>query len=187
MTRADFYRLLDQAVAAPDRAAVIHADIWSQVGADCAILVSDLTGFTRLTKAKGVLHFLAGFRRAMHLAEPAVQRHGARFHKTAADNLLATFPDVPAAVAAARDMLREPVGDGIEFCVGIGYGRILHLEDDVFGDEVNVAYKLGEDVAKGGEVLLSAAAATRVPGETLDGPLQAVTGHVDVVHYRLRV
>ena len=43
--------------------------------------------------------------------------------------------------------------------IGIGHGRILNLdEDDMFGDEVNLASKLGEDVAESGMVLLTDAA-----------------------------
>jgi adenylate cyclase len=41
----------------------------------------------------------------------------------------------------------------------IGYGRILNIGDeDIFGDEVNLASKLGEDIASKGEILLSSAA-----------------------------
>ena len=43
--------------------------------------------------------------------------------------------------------------------IGIGYGRILNIEDhDLFGSEVNLACKLGEDVGKLGDILLTAAA-----------------------------
>ncbi len=185
MTCEELYRRLGQTLSNPDQADVIYSDIWQQAGVDCAILVSDITGFTRITKEKGILQFLSGFCRAMQIAEPAVVCAGARFHKTAADNLVATFSDVPAAISAAREMIRTPIGFGIQFCIGIGYGRILHLEDDVFGDEVNVAYKLGEDIATADEVLVSAAAAIRA-GESLDGPLHEVAGNVDLPHYRLR-
>ena len=34
------------------------------------------------------------------------------------------------------------------FSYGIGYGDVIELEGDVFGLEVNVASKLGEDLGK---------------------------------------
>ena len=43
-------------------------------------------------------------------------------------------------------------------CVGIGHGRVLKIGDsDVFGHEVNLASKLGEDTAKGHEILVTRA------------------------------
>lgn len=45
------------------------------------------------------------------------------------------------------------------FCVGIGFGRILRIGDvDVFGAEVNAASKLGEDIAKADQILVTRAA-----------------------------
>ena len=41
-------------------------------------------------------------------------------------------------------------------CVGLGFGRVLRIGDaDVFGAEVNAASKLGEDIAKAGEILVT--------------------------------
>ncbi len=41
-------------------------------------------------------------------------------------------------------------------CIGLGYGRVLHIGDqDVFGQEVNAASKLGEDTAKANEILVT--------------------------------
>ena len=45
------------------------------------------------------------------------------------------------------------------FSYGIGYGDMLDLEEDLFGLEVNLASKLGEDLAKPGEALLTPTAA----------------------------
>jgi class 3 adenylate cyclase len=47
----------------------------------------------------------------------------------------------------------------VRFSYGIGWGDVIDLEADVFGLEVNLASKLGEDLARPGEVLLTAAAA----------------------------
>ena len=38
---------------------------------------------------------------------------------------------------------------------GVGFGDVLELDGDVFGAEVNLASKIGEDLARPGEVLLT--------------------------------
>ena len=49
-------------------------------------------------------------------------------------------------------------------CVGIGHGRILKIGDeDVYGHEVNLASKLGEDAAKGDEILATTAVKQLAP------------------------
>src|SRR5256886_5385868 len=46
---------------------------------------------------------------------------------------------------------------------GIGYGEILVIEnEDIFGSEVNLASKLGEDLAQRGEILLTDRKSTRL-------------------------
>ena len=48
--------------------------------------------------------------------------------------------------------------DRVELCLGIGFGPMLRIGDeDVWGKEVNVASRLGEDTAGSGEILVSEA------------------------------
>jgi adenylate cyclase len=43
-------------------------------------------------------------------------------------------------------------------CCGVGFGKLLKIgDDDVFGHEVNIASKLGEDIAKAHEILITRA------------------------------
>ncbi len=52
-----------------------------------------------------------------------------------------------------------PAASEIYIAIGIGYGRVLLVgDDDAYGDEMNVACKLGEDLAEQGEILLTASA-----------------------------
>jgi class 3 adenylate cyclase len=52
-----------------------------------------------------------------------------------------------------------PVDQHLYASFGIGYGKILNIADeDIFGDEVNLACKLGEDIAGKGEILMSSGA-----------------------------
>ena len=95
--------------------------------------------------------------------------------KVEADSLMLAFPDAPSAcrgVDAMEQALRRlnrgrPTNEQLAFSYGIGFGQVLELEDDVFGLEVNLASKLGEDLARPGEVLLTPSAA-----ETLPAPLR---------------
>jgi class 3 adenylate cyclase len=101
------------------------------------------------------------------LAVPTVTGSGGTLLKAEADNLYCLFDTVNDAVRAAREIIRQlttvnvllPAGRRLYASIGIGYGDILVLEgEDLFGDEVNVTSKLGEDVAQGGMVLLTEAA-----------------------------
>jgi class 3 adenylate cyclase len=54
--------------------------------------------------------------------------------------------------------------DRIEICIGLGYGTVLRMDDnEVWGAEVNAASKLGEEVAKGGEIWVTDAFRDAVP------------------------
>jgi class 3 adenylate cyclase len=132
---------------------------------------TDTDDFTRLVARHGILHFLMLFDRAVAAATPAVKRHGGDVVKVEGDSLLLRFDDVRSAcravdgIEAALARLRrgKPAGQFLAFSYGIGFGDVLDLENDVFGLEVNLASKLGEDMAERGEVLLTPAAAAELP------------------------
>lgn len=181
---------------------LVEDELWKKLGRKRAVLISDLSGFTRITRSKGILHFLAIFERAHEIGEVVFARHGGRFLKTQADNLFALFDTVGAAAACAQAMLHEadklnaqvPLADGhVRFCVGIGFGEILELADDAFGDQVNVAFKLGEDIAEPGQILISepAAADLRLSlaqkdlATQLHDPTTVEVGHVELLYWHL--
>jgi class 3 adenylate cyclase len=64
-------------------------------------------------------------------------------------------------------MLAEKAAEGapeITVGVGIDYGRFLMIPgEDCYGDPINISYKLGEDLARPGEVLITSAARERLP------------------------
>jgi class 3 adenylate cyclase len=97
---------------------------------------------------------------------------------------MAAFPHVQAALEVAKVLTSTDFGE-VAVCAGVAWGRILQFEDDLFGDAVNVAYKLGEDTAKAGEVLLDEHAAEQVR-ELVDGPLLAETGGIELPYFVLR-
>lgn len=144
--------------------AAIDAHIWKIFGERRAILVSDMTGFTLRTDRFGITHFLALIRAMLDLADPILLRHDGFLLKTEADTLFVLFRDPGSALRCADELhaaslaynaTRHP-DDQINFCFGIGYGDILLIgDDDAFGAEINRAFKLGEDIARGGETLLT--------------------------------
>jgi class 3 adenylate cyclase len=175
-------RLLDARNEHPESLAEIDAEIWQRFGRTQAVLVLDMCGFSRLTMRYGITHFLAMIRRLGLLVRPVVAAGGGRVVKAEADNLFAVFDDVPAALATARaiqDRLAAantflPDDWDLNAGIGIGYGPVLMVgEIDLFGSEMNVASKLGEDVAGRGEILLSSSARDRVAAS--DGPFEEMT------------
>jgi len=141
--------------------------MWDTFGQRCAVFVSDLSGFSRLTERHSIVHFLAVIRECRRLLFPVIREGGGSPIKAAADNMYAMFPNAAAAIETSVTMQRKlqqynaprQPDDRIGLCVGIGYGEILVIEDlDFFGHELNLAFKLGEDTAETGEVLATQAA-----------------------------
>lgn len=136
-----------------------------------AVVFTDMDDFTVLVARHGILHFLMLFDRALSVLEPALRRARGRLLKVEGDSLLLTFADAAAACAGVRALdaaLRrlnrgKPAGERLAFSYGIGYGDVLEVEQDVFGLEVNLASKLGEDRARRNEALLTPAAAAGLP------------------------
>jgi class 3 adenylate cyclase len=176
LSREELFKLLERRIADPSIAASVEHEVWSRCGAERAIFVSDLSGFTRLTRKHGILHFLTVYRRASNLGTPLLERHHGRCVKREADNLIYSFHRVSDAVAAAREIVAAttaldaelPEDERVYPCIGIGFGRVIELTDDVFGDEVNVAFKLGEDIATKREVLLSEGALEQLRREGVE-------------------
>jgi adenylate cyclase len=170
-TRAALSELLQERNEHPERAAEIDARIQELFGETHAIMVMDMSGFSRLTIAHGIMHFLAMIHRMHQIVLPTIEEHGGELVKWEADNAFAIFPEVEKAVEAAVDinkrfsaantMLPEEMDMHGKF--GIGYGEALIIErEDLYGSEVNLASKLGEDLAAREEILLTEAAFSRV-------------------------
>lgn len=140
------------------------AHVWQKFGQTCAVLVGDMSGFTRRTKDYGILHFLTLINRMRGTVLPVLRESGADHIRVEADNIYAAFPHVDDALRGAvlaQQMILEhnrsrPPAEFLELCIGIGYGKVLQAgHEGVFGDQMNLASKLGEDTAKAFEILLT--------------------------------
>ena len=155
----------------PERLIDIDRQIRETFGQPHAVMVLDMCGFSRLTMRHGITHFLAMIHRLQGIVAPIVVRRGGRVVKTEADNVFAVFPDVGAAVATATEIQERlraantflPEDWDLHASLGIGYGELLMIGDeDLYGNEMNLASKLGEDVAGSGEIFLTEAAHARI-------------------------
>lgn len=163
-SRQELDRLLAERNEHPENLAEIDARIWDSFGATRALWVLDMCGFSRLTLRHGITHFLAMIQRLHALVRPIVTGERGTVVKTEADNVFASFAEIGDAIAAARkvhERLRGanailPEDWDLHASIGIGYGEVLLVgDDDFYGHELNIASKLGEDVAGPGEIFVS--------------------------------
>ncbi|HEY0320222.1 MAG TPA: adenylate/guanylate cyclase domain-containing protein [Pyrinomonadaceae bacterium] len=170
-TRAELNKLLQERNEYPDRAVEIDEGIRETFGETHAIMVMDMSGFSRLTIKHGIIHFLAMIHRMNQIAMPTVEEYDGAVIKFEADNAFAIFPEVEQAVDASVDIIKRleaantmlPDELDMHGKFGIGYGEVLIVQDeDLYGAEVNLASKLGEDLASRNEILITEAAFSRV-------------------------
>ena len=163
---ARLWKLVEQRMEAGADVAAIDQRIWNLFGEDWAVMFTDLAGFSRHVARFGIIHFLQIIYEQQRLLLPMVERHDGILIKMEADSFLILFKKCAQALACAVEMqrtcqhvnARRPPEEQIVLCVGLGYGTLLKIGDeDVFGHEVNLASKLGEDTAKGTEILVTRA------------------------------
>jgi adenylate cyclase len=163
---AEFDRLIGKLAAAEtkDQQGVIRKAIWDRFGTTGASFISDMAGFSSTSRSMGVTHFLKMIHRARDIIRPGVVDNHGIFLKHDADNCYAFFEDPGDAVRAAIQINREifhanqqrSIDEHMFLSVGIDYGEILLVgECDYYGDPVNTASKLGEDLAVRGETLVT--------------------------------
>jgi len=153
-----FERLLDAVLAGHPP----PPEAWAPFRDRMAVLITDLSGFTRITRELGIEGMVALLHGMRRIALPILASHGGILVKYQADDLFATFPTAPAALRCALDLLRAfedprpPLPAEVRLCMGIGCGEILWWGDhDLYGEEVNLASKLGEDTAGPCQILLT--------------------------------
>ncbi|MBN9514817.1 MAG: peptidoglycan-binding protein [Alphaproteobacteria bacterium] len=127
-----------------------------------AILVMDVVGSSRLMgrDESGTVARLRDHR--INRLEPTLLRHDGRLVKLMGDGALAEFTSALDALSAAvefqqamADANRDaPEDTALVFRVGLHAGDVIVEEDDLLGDDVNVAKRL-EELAPGGSVVVS--------------------------------
>ena len=175
----------------------IEAEIWKDYGLERAVLVVDMSGFSELTQRHGIVHYLSMVRRMQLTALPIIESHGGRVIKFEADNCFAIFSDSLAAIRSAIALnlafgasnLLTPDELDIKISAGIDHGDILVIDEaDFYGNPVNRASKLGEDVAGPGEILVTKEAIDRVPpdAEIEHEPIRLTISGIEIEGHSIR-
>ena len=146
-----------------DTREVVRQKIWDAFGEKRATLITDMTGFTQKSHQYGSVHYLSIIARVEEVVNAIVVSHEGVVVKCEADNTFSVFKDANQAIEASLSINKALEKENIsldeifhvEVACGIAYGTILVLENDIYGQSVIIASKLGEDVAKKGEVLVS--------------------------------
>jgi len=160
----DIFEFLEDIAAQGLSLQGLRERMWTEYGRRRAVLVLDSTGFSRTTKEMGIVYFLLALQRARKVISEAAATHGAMRQRAEADNFYAEFytaDDAFLAASAIRDAVAEAriplVGnENYSVAIGIGFGDFLQSEHEgLYGSEMNLASKLGEDIGKPGEILLT--------------------------------
>ena len=197
-SEARLWELVEERTKPGADVAAIDQRIWDLFGEQWSVMFTDLSGFSRRAADFGILHFLQVILEKKKLLLPIVHAHDGILLKVEADSFLLIFRRPARALACAIAMQRacqqaserRVDAEKIVLCLGIGFGPVLRIGDtDVFGEEVNAASKLGEDIAEPHEVLITGATRDilgEVPGVRFE-PLDVEVPGSDRtfrVHYR---
>ena len=156
---AEFSELRDAEAMESARQAV-----WEKFGVEGAVFISDMASFSSTSRKIGVCHFLKLIHRARQMIAPLIAENNGLLLKCDADNCYAFFESTDDAIRASFDINAElfrhndefSLNEQIYLSVGIDYGRVLLIGDrEFFGDPVNTASKLGEDLAIKAETLVT--------------------------------
>ena len=148
--------------------------IWENYGTENTVLALDMFGFSLLTRKYGIVHYLSMIRRMQLTVEPIINGHGGRVIKFEADNCFALLPNPLSAARAAITIQHALAASNlltadeldIQVSIGIDYGKMLIVNGEgIFGDAVNRACKLGEDIGTAGEILITKEAMNLIPEE----------------------
>src|SRR5437762_6888042 len=141
-----------------------------------AIVCADVAGYSRMMGADeaGTHATFKAHRTAIY---PIILNHGGRMVKNTGDGFLLEFPSVVGAIEAAIEMQRLmaernaqlPADRAMRFRMGVHMGDVMADEDEVFGDDVNIAVRL-ESVAAPSGVAVSGKAYGEA-GKRLSVPL----------------
>jgi len=141
---------------------------WREFGREVAIMVVDSVGFSRTTRAHGIVHFLSKMAAAREIMTFALEDSRATSYGFHADNCIAHFDSPDDALETAIVLQQSIFKSGLwlnpeelyGISIGVGFGKVLYAEsmEGYFGDEMNLASKLGEDVGGRDDILLTESA-----------------------------
>ena len=136
-----------------------------------AILSADVKGYSRLMgdDDESTVETITEYRKIITLL---VEKHLGRVIDTPGDNLLAEYSSSLMAVRSAIEIQRRlvlendklPENRRMEFRIGLNLGDILHKDDRIYGDGVNIAARI-ENFADPGGICISRGVYDQVEGK----------------------
>lgn len=153
----DFFRL--------QRGEIDESEFRRKYSRERSILSIDMTGFTESAVKLGEMQSLTRILDAQRVAIPVLQEAGAELIRCFADDIVSVFTEPGTAIDAALEIHRRvrlfnasslASEHPTVCCAGVGYGQVLAIGPNLAqGDEMNRASKLGEDIARGNETLIT--------------------------------
>jgi adenylate cyclase len=126
-----------------------------------AILSMDVKGYSKLMgdDDESTVNTITAYRR---IIADLIKHHQGRVVDTPGDNILAEFSGALNAVNSAIEIQQKletenaklPANRRMDFRIGINLGDVLHKEDRIYGDGVNVAARI-ESLADPGGICIS--------------------------------
>ena len=122
-----------------------------------AIVCADVAGYSRMMGVdEAGTH--AAFKAHRSAIYPVILNHGGRVVKNTGDGFLLEFPSVVGAMESAiatQTLMAErndqiPADRVMQFRLGVHMGDVMADEDELFGDDVNIAVRLETIAAPGG-------------------------------------
>ncbi len=115
------------------------------------ILAADAANFSGRMAADEV-GTVQALRRSRMVIEQGIAARGGRIANTSGDGLIAEFPSVVEAVAAAVTIQRTLIADAalLPFRIGLHLGDVIVEGEDLLGDGVNLAARLEQMAPVGG-------------------------------------
>ncbi len=178
----------------PERKKQIDKQIEGMLKVKKAVYIQDMSGFSRLVIKYGIIHYLAMIQQMQDLVIPVIIKNKGSIVKTEADNVFATFNNVNDAIKSAKEVMQRlhgmnvvlPDERDLNVSIGIGFGDILLLDHDFFGNEVNLASKLGEDIAEKNQILITSEACKKYSKKTNCKKVTASISGVNLIYYDLK-
>ena len=116
-----------------------------------AVLAANVAGYTRLMETDEEATLTAWWAARREIIDPAIGDHHGRMVKHTGDGFLAEFNTALDAVQCAIAMQTalaagnadQPAGRRLDFRMGVNLGDIVVDDEDIYGDGVNIAARLG--------------------------------------------
>ena len=150
------------------------------MGVQSTVVFADLFGSTGVFEALGNANATKEVTRITAWVAKKFSDHGGRVVKFLGDGVLATFDDSAKALHAVVDMQRAyqnllnhmPPKQYMPLRIGVAHGEVELVDDDCYGDAVNIAARLSE--LTGPHQIWANSAAITVAGNTTDMQIRAL-------------